>query len=186
MTLAQIMELALRQLDEDPADIAEFDTLFRAYANEGYHLAVHTYLKPKVKTEIETGSGGECYVGCMNLGWIYEVYDRNGSAVWYGLSMDGEVLSTMMRNQTLTVLHEAPLKPLESIGDVPVLPEFAHSALASYICYRHLASGNMAKQSRSQMFLQQFHTIMREVKPQGSGSITRMKNLYAATDIRRR
>ena len=40
MTLAEIMRLALRQLDEDPADISEFADLFRSYANLGYKLLV--------------------------------------------------------------------------------------------------------------------------------------------------
>ena len=40
MTLAEIMRLALRQLDEDPADISDFSDLFRSYANIGYKIAV--------------------------------------------------------------------------------------------------------------------------------------------------
>ena len=35
MTLVQIMRLALRQLDEDVADLAEYRDLFVAYANQG-------------------------------------------------------------------------------------------------------------------------------------------------------
>ena len=104
MTLAQIMELALRQLDEDLADIAEFDTLFRVYANEGYVLAVNTYLKPMDRATLRTGSGGEAYIGGMNLGRIYEVYDSRGRPVWYAISTDGQVLSTLMRDTELIVI----------------------------------------------------------------------------------
>ena len=38
MTLAEIMRLALRQLDEDAAEIAEYAELFRMWANQGYQI----------------------------------------------------------------------------------------------------------------------------------------------------
>ena len=46
MTLVQIMRLALRQLDEDVADLAEYRDLFVAYANQGYQIALTQYVKP--------------------------------------------------------------------------------------------------------------------------------------------
>ena len=47
MTLGQIMRLALRQLDEDPADIAEYAELFRMWANQGYQIILGQYYKPR-------------------------------------------------------------------------------------------------------------------------------------------
>ena len=47
MTLANIMKLALRQLDEAAEDIAEYDELFRSYANMGYMIALRLFLKPR-------------------------------------------------------------------------------------------------------------------------------------------
>ena len=39
MTLAQIMTLALRQLDEDIQDLSEYEDVFRVYANIGHDIA---------------------------------------------------------------------------------------------------------------------------------------------------
>ena len=47
MTLAQIMKLALRQLDEDTEDVGEYEELFKVYANTGYAIAVRSYLRPR-------------------------------------------------------------------------------------------------------------------------------------------
>ena len=73
---------------------------------------------------------------------------------------------------------------LENGLDEPLLPEYAQPALADYICYRHLSSGNLAKQSRAEFFRQSFYQQMRTINPQGAGSVTRMQNLYAVTDAR--
>lgn len=186
MTLAQIMTLALRQLDEDLSDIAEYDDIFRVYANEGYQIAMRTYLKPKATTSLHTDSEGSVYIGGMRLGRVIQIVDKNNCPVWFALSLDGEAISTLLHGADLTVIHEPPAPMLERGEDIPQMPEEAHHALADYICYRHLANGNMAKQSRAQHYLAAFHQTMRGVMPQGAGSVTRMKNLYSATDIRRR
>ena len=39
MKLAQIVKLALLQLDEDLEDSVEYDELFKMYANQGYSIA---------------------------------------------------------------------------------------------------------------------------------------------------
>ena len=186
MTLAQIMELALRQLDEDTADIAEHEALFKRYANEGYQIAVRQYLKPKTRTVLRTNDGGEAYIAGFGIGRIIEAYDHNGRPVWFSLSFDGEVISTLLHNAEIHVIHETAYLPMENATDIPLLPEWTHAALADYICYRHLSDGNLAKQSRAQFYQQSFYQTMRQILPQGSGSVTRMRNLYAATDIRRR
>ena len=67
-----------------------------------------------------------------------------------------------------------------------MLPAYAHAALSDYICYRHLSSGNLAKQSRAQFYQNSFYQEMNRIRPQGMGSVTRMRNLYEATDVRYR
>lgn len=186
MTLAQMMELALRQLDEDTADIAEYEALFKRYANEGYRIAAKQYLRPKGCTSLRTNDGGETYIGGFGIGRIIEVCDHNDRPAWFALSFDGEVLSTLLHNAEIHVLHEVEFPQMETATDIPRLPEWTHPAIADYICYRHLSSGNLAKQSRAEFFRNAFYQTMRQIEPQGSGSVTRMKNLYAATDIRRR
>ena len=69
-------------------------------------------------------------------------------------------------------------------SDEPKLPEYAHSALVEYICYRHLLNGNLAKQSQAQAHLNRYYQIAGTIRPQGSESVRTMRNLYAATDIR--
>jgi hypothetical protein len=184
MTLAQIMELALRQLDEDPADIAEYDMKFRVYANEGYRLAAHTYLKPKERITLRTNSEGRAHIDGMRVVRIVDVYDSNGHSVQFSMDPEGDVVLTFRRNAELTAVCEIELPMLEAAAEEPRLPDYVHHALSDYICYRHLSSGNAAKQNRAQFFLAAFHQTMRGMRPQGGGSVTRMKNLYTASDIR--
>lgn len=47
MVLAQIIRLALRQLDEDAADAAEYEEMFTLYANAGYQIMMKQYMHEK-------------------------------------------------------------------------------------------------------------------------------------------
>ena len=100
------------------------------------------------------------------------------------MGADAETIATQEREKTLHVLAEVERPELNGDGDEPDMPEYAHAALADYICYRHLSSGSLIKQSRAEAFRQSFYQQMHEMTPQGAGSVTRMRNLYAATDIR--
>lgn len=186
MTLAQIMTLALRQLDEDPADIDEYAELFRRYANEGLDLAASQYYKPRDTMTLHTDENGRAYLCGIDAVRIIAATDENGRPVWYEISMDGESLTTPLRDADVTLSYERRVRMLKNADDEPELPEHAHASLADYICYRHLSGGNLAKQSRAQHYLQMFHQGMSRIRPQGDGSVRRMRNLYAATDIRSR
>ena len=107
--------------------------------------------------------------------------DREEREIPFAISADGRTLLTEAREQKITVLAEIDCPPLVKDTDEPMLPEYAQPALADYICYRHLSSGNLAKQSRAEFFRQSFYQQMRAMRPQGAGSVTRKKNLYAAT-----
>jgi hypothetical protein len=183
MTLARIMELALRQLDEDLADISEFDALFTRYANEGYSIAQRKWYHPREMFELVTDENGTAILEGMNI--VHVLLVRRGNrGEWYSISPDGKEMHTMVRNGSVSAVCEVELPQLERPTDEPKLPARAHAALADYICYRHLLNGNTAKQSRAQMYLMQFERAMREMGRMGEGSITHMRGLYAATDIR--
>ena len=89
-----------------------------------------------------------------------------------------------LAGQTLRAVCEVAFYPLEDGKDEPQLPEYAHAALADYICYRHLSSGNLAKQSRAQFYQTSFYQTMQRIRPEGMGSVTRFRNLYEVTDAR--
>ena len=184
MTLAEIMRLALRQLDEDPADISDFADLFRSYANIGYKIAVTQYYKPVETLVLRTDDTGKCYIDGMGIERIVSLQDDMERDVYYDLSPDGTTISTIKKNAKLTAVVGVEYPPMQEDTDEPRIPEYAHHALADYICYRHLLAGNAAKQSRATAYLQQFMQAMQMIRPQGSGSVTRFKNLYTATDIR--
>ena len=67
MTLAQIMKLALRQLDEDTEDVGEYEDLFKVYANTGYAIAVRSYLRPKELRVLHTDERGVAFTGGMDV-----------------------------------------------------------------------------------------------------------------------
>ena len=85
MTLGQIMMLALRQLDEDPQDISEYDDMFRSYANEGYRIALDEYIKPREEREMRSDDTGVVYLDTD----IKRVIGIPGD--WIEMDMDGTV-----------------------------------------------------------------------------------------------
>lgn len=185
MTLAQIMTLALRQLDEDAQDISEYDDAFRVYANTGYGIAVREYLKPRERFSMRTDARGEADLPYGRIVRVVELREKTlGREAAFTLTADGGRVITGAKNAELDALCEVYYPEMTQETDEPMLPEHAHHALADYICYRHLSSGSMAKQSRAQFFLTSFYTAMRAIRPQGMGSVKDYKNLYEATDVR--
>ena len=183
MTLAQIMELALRQLDEDISDIAEFDTLFRHYANKGYVTAQRKWYHPRETFELATDKDGTASLEDMNI--VHVLLVRRGNrGEYYSISPDGKEMHTMVKDGSVSAVCEIEWPELERPTDEPKLPARAHAALADYICYRHLLNGSSAKQNRAQMYLMQFERAMREMGSMGDGSVTHMRGLYSASDIR--
>lgn len=176
------MKLALRQLDEAAEDMSEYDELFRSYANMGYMIALRLFLKPREVMELRTDSAGCADLAGLFIARVVEVWDEEGRRVRFVMGGDGHTLHTGACAQRVRVLCEIECPPLESGLDEPMLPEYAQPALADYICYRHLSSGNLAKQSRAEFFRQSFYQQMRAMTPQGAGSVTRLKNLYLATN----
>ena len=165
MTLSQIIAQALRQLDEDAEDVSEYEESFRVYANMGYDIAVREYLKPRRIFYTEVDEEGNAPVPGLTVVRVIELRDD-------------------LAGQTLRAVCEVAFYPLEDGQDEPQLPEYAHAALADYICYRHLSSGNLAKQSRAQFYQTSFYQAMQRIRPEGMGSVTRFRNLYEVTDAR--
>lgn len=184
MTLGQIMRLALRQLDEDPADIAEYAELFRMWANQGYQIILGQYYKPREMITLQTDENGKAYIEGMDIARFIDLKDENEHDVWAEISPDGTQLITVAKDKTLTAVCEMKLPPLENDSDTPRFPEEAHSMLVDYICYKHLMRGNLAKQSRAQAFQNEFYRQAQQLKPQAGGSVTGFKNLYAVTEAR--
>lgn len=184
MTLAEIMRLALRQLDEDPADIAEYDELFRMWANQGYQIVLQNYFKPRETMEFSTDEHGAVDISEGNIIQIVSLRDERGYEVGYILSEDGKRLETNRKDAALKAVCECVYPPLEKDTDEPKFPEHVHSMLVDYICYKHLLRGNLAKQNRAQAFQSEFYRQAQQLKGQGEGSVTHMKNLYLVSDSR--
>lgn len=185
MTLAQIIRLALCQLDEDPADIAEYEERFRMYANDGYHIIQREYLKPVETFPLRTDGDGLADISAFDIVEIVSVKDESGRSVFYEKAADGMAIRTDRRKAELRAVCQISYPPMDSLTEEPRIPEHAHSALVDYICFRHLSTGNLAKQSRAQAFQNSFYTGVRRIRSANRGSVTRMSGLYAASDIRR-
>ena len=189
MTLAQIMTLALRQLDEDPEDISEYDELFRVYANMGYQIAATQYVKPRETRTYRADEHGAIRID-PDVRRVVELRRRMDAErihrnTLFEVSPMGDCLLTAYPGAEFIAVCEVAPPPMETDTDEPTcLPPEAHAAIADYICFRHLSSGNMAKQSRAQFYERQFYQEMQRINPQGTGSVTGFSNLYAATDIR--
>jgi len=186
MTLANIMRLALRQLDEAPEDIAEYDELFKSYANMGYMIAIRMFLRPRETYLLMTDERGRADLCALPIRRVVRVMDENNREICFDIDADGLAIRTGEKEKKLYALCEVDRDALQEAADEPKLPEYAHAALADYICYRHLSSGNLSKQSRAEFFRQSFYKQMHALRYEGEGSVTRMKNLYSATDARYR
>ena len=181
MTLATIMKLAMRQLDEPDADMSEYEEMFAHYANMGYRIALKQYYKPRLTIETESDAYGDVRLDDVKIGRIVEVRDATGRRMPFVMDADGETLHVGASWQTIRLLCEYDYPPMKDGLDSPRLPEYAQPALADYICYRHLSSGSLAKQSRAEFFRNSFYEQMRAIRPAADGSVKGLKNLYAAT-----
>jgi len=71
MTLAGLMKLALKQLDETPEDISEYDELFASYANMGYMIALRLFLRPRESFTLATDRDGRADICALPwAGWF--------------------------------------------------------------------------------------------------------------------
>lgn len=181
MTLAQIMRHALRQMDEDPADIDEYKDLFTVYANQGYMIALRQYVRPRETMTLRTDEEGYACLDGLDILRVIDVRDENGRSVPVRMDEDGMRMKCSLINADLTAVCEVRYAEMTRDDDEPRLPLEMHAALADYVCYRHLSSGNLAKQSRAQHFRNEFYAQMQMATPRPSGGVTGYKNLYEVT-----
>lgn len=184
MTLAQIMRLALRQLDEDPADIDDFRDLFVEYVNEGYLKAVNDYLKPRKSFDIVTDDHGDAVIKGWHVRSIVYAKSERGDDLLVDVNPEGDSIHIHDRaywEKPITLLCRIEYPPLSEDTDEPRIPQSAHLGLVDYVCYKYKSIGNLAKQSQAQPYLSQYLSAMQSIEPVADGSVTHRKNLYRAT-----
>ena len=98
MTLANIMKLALRQLDEAAEDIAEYDELFRSYANMGYMIALRLFLRPRETFELTTDDQGRADISALPVMRVVDMRNAQGRPVRFSISADGRAIGTEEKN----------------------------------------------------------------------------------------
>ena len=185
MTYAQIKQLALRQLDEDPHDMDEYSDLLGTYVNEGYQIAVDDHLRPRELFRVKTNADGDADISSLNLRYIVSVQDAvHRYQVWGTQDALGQTLHTGRKLAELDIVGIVSKPALEDENDEPQIPTWAHGALADYACWRFLSNGNPAKQAKGNVYYGRFAQQMQRIEPQAMRSVTGYKNLYAVTDAR--
>lgn len=185
MTFAEIKQLALRQLDMDPADMDEAGDLLGVYVNEGYQTALIDYARPREVYTLKTDKDGKADLYGLRILRIAEVLEHpHGLSAWATQNATGDTLHTAVRDGEIKLTALVTYPDMADDSEEPRLPAWAHGALADYACYRFLSNGNMAKQSRAQFYLQRYLTQMERIRPQAMGSVTTLRNLYTVTDAR--
>ena len=184
MTFDQIRRMAALQLDEDPADMDELSELLTAYVNEGYQIALRDYVRPRERFSCRTDAQGRAQLGTRHILRMVTLTDEDGRDVPFALSSDGQAMETARPDAQLSGVAEVAYPDMKAGSDVPRMDETAHMALCDYACWRYLCNGNLAKQSRAQHYQQRFYAAMRALRPQGMGSVTGYRGLYAVTDAR--
>lgn len=183
MTTDQIFRHAMLEMDEDPADIIDYTDKFSMYLNNGYQILLRKYYKPRETCVFQTDENGMVYLTGYDIENVVEMRDESGRLVQFQESADGSgAYQTNARNSNVSVVCQVNYPPLEKGLDEPMIPEHAHYALVLYICYMHLSSGNLAKQSRAKHYLQGFYEAANAIRPVGAGSVTTYKNFYSATN----
>lgn len=185
MTYAQIKQLALKQMDEDPHDMDEHGDLLGAYINEGYQIAVDDYLRPKEMFRVRTDENGDADISGLGIRRITAVQDaEHRYSVWGTQDALGHTLHTARKLAALDIVAIVGYPEMTEDGETPRIPSWAHGALADYACWRYLSNGNLAKQSKANFYYGRFAQQMQRIDPQGMGSVTGYKNLYTVTDAR--
>ena len=155
----------------------------------GYDIAVREYLKPRREMCLDIDGNGRAPVVGVIVNRVIRMTDEDGRDVAFDLAGGRKKPYRMAGRPERKDAAGVMRGQLPADGgreDEPLLPVYAHAALSDYICYRHLSSGNLAKQSRAQFYQNSFYQEMNRIRPQGMGSVTRMRNLYEATDVRYR
>lgn len=185
MTYAQIKQLALRQMDEDPHDMDEHGELLGAYINEGYQIAINDHLRPKEMFRVRTDAAGDADISSLNIRYITLVQDAvHRYQVWGTQDELGQTLHTSRRLADLDIIGIVGKPDMEDESDEPQIPSWSHGALADYACWRYLSNGNPAKQAKANFYYGRFAQTMQRINAQGHGSVTGYRNLYAVTDAR--
>ena len=139
------------------------------------------FLRPRETFCLRSDEGGRADIRALPISRVIEVRDGQERSVRFEMAADGGAILTGEKDEALKVLCEVEYPAMTADTEEPRLPEYAHPALADYICFRHLSSGNLAKQSRAKFFETSFYQQMRALTPQGAGSVTRLRHLYEAT-----
>lgn len=190
MTVGKILEIAMRRLDCDLADsvtdISEYEEPFKVYLNEGYQIGLREFYKPRSTILLVTDEKGRALISGMDnriIRVVSIVCLKTGMPVRFVLEENGEYIRTNAKDAEIEAVCEVEYPPLSGPLDQPMLPGHAHSALADYICYRHLSNGSLNKQAKAQFYRTNFYERMRALRPQAMGSVTAYRNLYSATDL---
>ena len=183
MTVNEIYTQALLELDESLEDLHEYEQKFNHYLNIGYQIALRDYYKPRELMVEHTDENGIVYLpGYVDR--VVAVY-RKEEKIPLPFEMcpgDCFMLKTTVHGEHVKLLCEVKSGPLVKLDDVPKLPGHVHHGLVDYICYRQLSSGNLAKQSRAQIYRQNFYEAMRQCRPQMSSPV-KYVNFYEATNL---
>lgn len=183
MTVGEILTAAMHELDEDPADLNEHRARFMLYLNTGYQTILRKYYRPRETLCMHTDEDGWLNLYGHDVEQVLSIRDHRGRHVSFTPCDDdsGDV-EIGLRDADVYVLCQVNCPPLGDITDEPKLPEHAHYALVLYICWKHLQSGNLAKQSRAQVYMNGFYEVMNMLQPMGTGSVKTYTNFYAATN----
>ncbi|MBE5798329.1 MAG: hypothetical protein E7321_00050 [Clostridiales bacterium] len=183
MNVSAILHHVMLELDEDPADINDYDQKFMMYLNMGYQLILRQHYKPRETYLSQADERGMVNLSGYDIDCVVQMQDEDGRIVHFRADAQGDgVYHTTARDEDVVVVCQVTYPPLSGELDVPRIPEHVHYALVQYICYKHLSSGNLAKQSRAQYYKQSFYEMMSMLKPVGTGSVTTYTNFYSATN----
>lgn len=86
----------------------------------------------------------------------------------------GKHVATDSEYPPLRKMNEQMEKP-----DVPLLPEYAHRALADYATYMVYRNGNTVKQNRGMAFYSAFLQVMSKLAFEREGAGRQFKNIYS-------
>ena len=106
MTLANIMKLTLKQLDEAAEDIAEYDGLFKGYANMGYMIAIRMFYRPREAFDLHTDRKGCADIRALPIERVIAVKDAAGREIGFDIDALGMSVMTGRRDAAIQVLAQ--------------------------------------------------------------------------------
>ena len=178
MTVRELIEQTLANygLEADEQTVQEYRPVILRALNEAYSAALQRTLPQKT---VECAVQADAFLPFSALppdaSRVLAVHTKAGIPVRFVPAGDGVRIACGEELVVVTVRLAPPA--LAADADTPRLPEGAQPLLSDFAAWRLMAAGGRQRQSRGEVFLNQYMTALAHLMPEG-GQADRVRGKY--------